>query len=46
MAIAAERLDAAGCSHFMLGGTSSGTHTDHAARNFIAIAKMVEDTKR
>ena len=42
VAIAAERLDAAGTSHFMLGGTSSGTYTDRAARNFIAIAKMVE----
>lgn len=42
LAIAAERLEQAGPAHFMLGGTSSGTYTDRAARHFIAMAKMVE----
>jgi hypothetical protein len=43
LAIAAERLDAAGPDRLMLGGTASGTYTDPAARNFIAIAQMIED---
>jgi uroporphyrinogen-III decarboxylase len=39
--IAEERLDAAGASGFVLGGTASGTYTERGARNFIAIADMV-----
>ena len=41
LAIARERLDAAGDRGFMLGGTSSGTYGEHGARNFIAVADMV-----
>lgn len=36
-AIAAERLEAAGTRGFVLGGTASGTYTERAARNFIAM---------
>lgn len=41
LAIARERLRAAGERGFMLGGTTSGTFGEHGARNFIAMAKMV-----
>ncbi|MBI3945036.1 MAG: hypothetical protein HY321_03895 [Armatimonadetes bacterium] len=41
LAIARERLEAAGDRHFVLGGTSSGTYTERGARNFIAMAEMV-----
>ena len=41
LAIARERLEAAGDRGFMLGGTTSGTFGEHGARNFIAMAKMV-----
>ncbi|MHB1456008.1 MAG: uroporphyrinogen decarboxylase family protein [Armatimonadota bacterium] len=39
--IAEERLASAGNSGFILGGTASGTYTEHGARNFIAMADMV-----
>ncbi len=39
-AIAAARLEAAGPTHFMLGGTASGTYTERAARNFIALVRV------
>ena len=41
LAIARERLEAAGTRHFVLGGTASGTYGERAARNFIAMARMV-----
>ena len=41
LAIARERLEAAGDRGFMLGGTTSGTFGEHGARNFIAMAEMV-----
>jgi uroporphyrinogen decarboxylase len=41
LAIARERLEAAGDRGLLLGGTSSGTYGEHAARNFIAMAEMV-----
>lgn len=44
--IAEERLLAAGDSRFILGGTASGTYTEHGARNFIAMADMVRDRTR
>ncbi|MCE5197968.1 MAG: uroporphyrinogen decarboxylase family protein [Armatimonadota bacterium] len=40
--IAEERLNATGDSGFILGGTASGTYTEHGARNFIAMAHMVK----
>ena len=42
VAIARERLEAAGDRRFILGGTASGTYTERAARNFIAMAAMVK----
>jgi uroporphyrinogen-III decarboxylase len=39
--LARERLDAAGTSAFILGGTASGTYGEQGARNFLAIARMV-----
>lgn len=39
-AIAAERLQQAGPDGFVLGGTASGTYTERAARNFIAMADV------
>ena len=42
VAIALERLDAAGDRGFILGGTASGTYTEAAARNFIAIVDALE----
>ena len=42
LAIARERLEAAGDRGFMLGGTTSGTFGEQGARNFIAMAEMVE----
>jgi uroporphyrinogen-III decarboxylase len=39
--LAEERLASAGSSGFILGGTASGTYTEHGARNFIAMADMV-----
>jgi hypothetical protein len=41
LAIARRRLAEAGDRGFILGGTSSGTFGDRAARNFIAMAEMV-----
>lgn len=41
VAIARERLAAAGSRRFILGGTASGTYTERAAHNFVAMAKMV-----
>ena len=41
LAIARERLEAAGPSGFVLGGTASGCYTEPGARNFIAMAEMV-----
>jgi hypothetical protein len=38
--IAAERIALAGPDNFVLGGTASGTYTDKAARNFIAMADV------
>jgi uroporphyrinogen-III decarboxylase len=40
--IAAERLERAGQVGFLLGGTSSGTYTERAARNFIAMVEVAE----
>lgn len=39
--IARERLRQAGPTAVVLGGTASGTYTEHGARNFIAMARMV-----
>ena len=41
LAIARERLESAGDRGFILGGTTSGTIGERAARNFIAMAEMV-----
>jgi len=41
IAIARERLDAAGDRGFILGGTASGTYTERGARNFIALAEYL-----
>ena len=38
--IAAERIALAGPDNFVLGGTASGTYTEKAARNFIAMAEV------
>lgn len=46
LAIARERLESAGDRGFLLGGTSSGTYGEHAARNFIAMAEMVSQKQR
>lgn len=40
--IATERMEAAGARGFILGGTASGTYSEKAARNFIALADVVE----
>lgn len=45
-AVAAERIEQAGEVGFMLGGTSSGTYTERAARNFIAMVGVAEATAR
>jgi hypothetical protein len=42
-AIARERLAAAGPVGFILGGTASGTYTERAARNFIALVEVSEE---
>jgi hypothetical protein len=44
--VAAERLEQAGDVGFMLGGTSSGTYTERAARNFIAMVGVAEAAAR
>ena len=41
LAVARERLEAAGDRGFILGGTSSSTFGERGARNFIAMAEMV-----
>jgi len=41
-ALAAERLEQAGATGFMLGGTSSGTYTERGARNFMAMVRVAE----
>lgn len=38
--MAIERIEAAGDRGFILGGTASGSYTDKAARNFIALAEL------
>lgn len=40
--MAIERLEAAGHRGFILGGTASGTYTEKAARNFIALVEVAE----
>jgi hypothetical protein len=40
--MAIERLEAAGDRGFILGGTASGTYTEKAARNFIALVEVAE----
>ena len=40
--IALERMEAAGDRGFILGGTASGTYSEHAARNFIALADVAD----
>jgi len=40
--IAAERLAAAGPDAFVLGGTASGTYTEHAARMFMKLVPLAE----
>ncbi len=42
LAVARERLEAAGPTAFILGGTASGIYGEKAARNFIAMAEMVK----
>ena len=46
VAIAEQRVAAAGGSGFILGGTASGTYTERGARNFIAMAEMVRGRMR
>jgi hypothetical protein len=41
-ALAAERLEQAGTTGFMLGGTSSGTYTERGASNFMAMVRVAE----
>lgn len=41
--IARERLAQAGPDNFVLGGTASGTYTERAARNFIAMAEVAAE---
>jgi hypothetical protein len=41
--IARERVGQAGPDGFVLGGTASGTYTERAARNFIAMAAMARE---
>ncbi len=45
-AIAAERLEQAGSTGFMLGGTSSGTYTERGARRFMAMVRVAEGAAR
>lgn len=40
--LAAERLEAAGPSGFVLGGTASGTYTEKGARGFMAVVEVAE----
>ena len=40
--IALERVESAGDRGFVLGGTASGTFTERAVRNFIALAELME----
>jgi uroporphyrinogen-III decarboxylase len=40
--LAVERIEAAGDRGFILGGTASGTYTEKAARNFIALVGVAE----
>lgn len=41
--IAADRIALAGPDNFVLGGTASGTYTEKAARNFIAMAEVARE---
>lgn len=41
--IARERIEQAGTRGFVLSGTASGTYTDRAARNFIAMADVARE---
>jgi len=42
-AISRERIEQAGKTSFVLGGTASGTYTDKAARNFMAMAEVARE---
>lgn len=44
--IALERLEAAGDRGFILGGTASGTYTERAVKNFVALAELMEKRAR
>ncbi len=44
--MARETIEAAGTSGYILGGTASGTYTEKAARNFIAIVEIAEEFRR
>ncbi len=41
--MARERIEAAGTSGYILGGTASGIYTERAARNFIALVDVAEE---
>jgi len=45
-ALARERLAQAGPDGFVLGGTASGTYTEPAARNFLALVEVAEEMAR
>lgn len=45
LAIARQRIEEAGCRGFVLGGTASGTYTEKAARNFIAMAELAHGVR-
>ena len=42
-AIARQRIEEAGRRGFVLGGTASGTYTERAARNFMAMVEVAEE---
>jgi uroporphyrinogen-III decarboxylase len=44
-ALGRRRIEEAGATGFILGGTASGTYTERAARNFIALVDVAEELR-
>jgi hypothetical protein len=45
-ALGRRRIEEAGTPGFILGGTASGTYTERAARNFIALVDVAQEASR
>ncbi len=43
MELGRQRIEEAGTTGFILGGTASGTYTEKAAKNFVALVEVAKE---